>query len=181
MNSTVLKHVDCVRRLIWKWGVIQRWKYFSSQPNTLWHCDGHHKLIKYGFIIHGFIDGNCHMVRCTVSMFVLEFFTFNIRLLPFMPVPTTLLVLSSNCSYQLQGYIVPHPGFMETKEEKTCSFLHIWSWNMVLTVDHFVGEVSDVDTMFISHSPQSLISFTHNTHIEWLWVEVGPAASAQLM
>lgn len=123
--SDALKRVDRVGRLIRKRGVIQRRKYFSSRPNALWHCDGHHKLIKYGFVIHGFIDGNCRTVCCMVRMFVLGFLTSNIRSPLFAPVPTTLLVLSSNCFYQLQGYMVPHPGFVETKEGKMCLFLHI--------------------------------------------------------
>ena len=57
-----LKRVDRVWRFIRKCAVIHRRKYFSSRPNALWHCDGHHKLIKYGFVIHGFIDGNCRTV-----------------------------------------------------------------------------------------------------------------------
>ena len=59
-----LQRVDRVGQLIRRRGVIRRRKYFSSRPNALWHCDGHHKLIKYGFVIHGFIDGNCRTVRC---------------------------------------------------------------------------------------------------------------------
>ena len=62
-----LQRVDRVGRFIRKRTVVRRRKYSSSRPNALWHCDGHHKLIKFGFVIHGFIDGNCHMVRCSVS------------------------------------------------------------------------------------------------------------------
>ena len=71
--SNTLKRVDCVGRLIRKRVVIRRRKYFSSRPNALWHCDGHHKLIKYGFVIHGFIDGNCRTVRCKINTFALHF------------------------------------------------------------------------------------------------------------
>jgi hypothetical protein len=58
-----LERVDRVGRFIRRRAVVRRRQYFSSRPNALWHCDGHHKLIKYGFVIHGFIDGNCHTVR----------------------------------------------------------------------------------------------------------------------
>ena len=27
------------------------------QPNSLWHVDGHHSLIRWVFVIHGCIDG----------------------------------------------------------------------------------------------------------------------------
>lgn len=31
--------------------------YNVGGPNHLWHLDGYHKLIKWGFVIHGCIDG----------------------------------------------------------------------------------------------------------------------------
>ena len=37
-------------------------KYKSSHPNALWHCDGHHKLILWGIVICGFVDGYCRTV-----------------------------------------------------------------------------------------------------------------------
>lgn len=37
----------------------RRRTYRVPRPNALWHCDGHHKLIRWGFVIHGFIDGYC--------------------------------------------------------------------------------------------------------------------------
>jgi len=63
-----LQRVDRVGRFIRRRAVIRRRKYSSSRPNALWHCDGHHKLIKYGFVIHGFIDGNCRTVCHSVSL-----------------------------------------------------------------------------------------------------------------
>ena len=39
-----------------------RCNYHVKRPNALWHMDGHHKLIRWGIVIHGFIDGFCHMV-----------------------------------------------------------------------------------------------------------------------
>ena len=35
----------------------QRGQYHVARPNALWHIDGHHKLILWGFVIHGVIDG----------------------------------------------------------------------------------------------------------------------------
>ncbi|KAF5357480.1 hypothetical protein D9758_012525 [Tetrapyrgos nigripes] len=35
----------------------QRVPYLVSCPNALWHIDGHHKLILWGIVIHGCIDG----------------------------------------------------------------------------------------------------------------------------
>ncbi|PPQ79843.1 hypothetical protein CVT24_003646 [Panaeolus cyanescens] len=36
---------------------IVRGKYHVSRPHALWHIDGHHKLIQWGIVIHGVIDG----------------------------------------------------------------------------------------------------------------------------
>lgn len=38
--------------------------YVVSRPNALWHIDGHHKLICWGIVIHGCIDGYSRMVCC---------------------------------------------------------------------------------------------------------------------
>jgi hypothetical protein len=34
-----------------------RVNYWVPHPNAVWHIDGHHKLIKWGFVIHGAIEG----------------------------------------------------------------------------------------------------------------------------
>jgi hypothetical protein len=37
--------------------------YYVSRPNALWHIDGHHKMILWGIVIHGCIDGYSRTVR----------------------------------------------------------------------------------------------------------------------
>ena len=41
----------------------QRKHYHVSRPNALWHIDGHHKMILWGIVIHGCIDGYSRTVR----------------------------------------------------------------------------------------------------------------------
>jgi hypothetical protein len=41
---------------------VQRRSYLLTRPNAVWHLDGHHKLIRYGIVIHGFIDGYCRTI-----------------------------------------------------------------------------------------------------------------------
>ncbi|XP_055351690.1 uncharacterized protein LOC129597992 [Paramacrobiotus metropolitanus] len=36
--------------------------YSNAGPNALWHIDGNHKLVRWGFVIHGIIDGYSRMV-----------------------------------------------------------------------------------------------------------------------
>jgi hypothetical protein len=38
------------------------WVYRVPWINALWHIDGHHKLIRWGIVIHGGIDGYSRMV-----------------------------------------------------------------------------------------------------------------------
>lgn len=52
-----LRRVDGVGQILRRRQAIQRQKYSVPRPNYLWHCDGHHKLIWWGIVIHGFIDG----------------------------------------------------------------------------------------------------------------------------
>jgi hypothetical protein len=66
-KARVKASIDCVDPL----GQVIRahipvWRrtYEVPRPNALWHIDGHHKLIRWGIVIHGIIDGYC----CTVCL-----------------------------------------------------------------------------------------------------------------
>ena len=132
-----LQQVNQVGRFIWRCAVICRWKYHRSCPNTLWHCDKHHKLIKYGIVIHGFIGGNCCTVCHFVSLAAKHWSLIpNSRSLHFMQTQTILQVQFLNYSYRLWRHVVLHLEFREIVEGKMFSFLHIWLWNMVWTVGH---------------------------------------------
>jgi len=41
----------------------RRNRYYVARPNALWHIDGHHKMILWGIVIHGCIDGYSRTVR----------------------------------------------------------------------------------------------------------------------
>lgn len=57
-----LKRVDRLGTRLREHKAIKRRRYKTKRPNTMWHVDGHHKLIRWGFVIHGFIDGYCRSV-----------------------------------------------------------------------------------------------------------------------
>ena len=47
-----------------------RWKYSVPGPNSLWHNDGLHKLIRWGFVIHACMDGYSRLITsllCTTN------------------------------------------------------------------------------------------------------------------
>ncbi|KAK7012593.1 hypothetical protein R3P38DRAFT_2549489 [Favolaschia claudopus] len=56
-----LARVDALGQMLRKRQARRR-PYRVPRPNYLWHCDGHHKLIWWGIVIHGFIDGYCRTV-----------------------------------------------------------------------------------------------------------------------
>lgn len=65
-----LKRVDPNNsRLRWA-TVITRRTYSVPGPNSLWHIDGHHSLINWGFVIHGAIDGFSRLIcflKCSTN------------------------------------------------------------------------------------------------------------------
>ncbi|KAH0836635.1 hypothetical protein J3R83DRAFT_8353 [Lanmaoa asiatica] len=57
-----LGRVDRIGQILRTRQVKKRRKYYVKRPNALWHVDGHHKLIRWGIVIHGFIDGFCRTI-----------------------------------------------------------------------------------------------------------------------
>lgn len=50
--------------------VVRRRRYSVAGPLALWHMDGNHKLIRWGFVIHGCIDGYSRRVtflKCSTN------------------------------------------------------------------------------------------------------------------
>ncbi|KAL4066457.1 hypothetical protein V8B97DRAFT_2025423 [Scleroderma yunnanense] len=52
-----LHHVDRLGQHLWEHHTIQCRAYHVKCSNSLWHVDGHHKLIQWGFVIYSIIDG----------------------------------------------------------------------------------------------------------------------------
>lgn len=64
-----LKRVDALGQALRTHLVLKRRRYSVPRPNYLWHGDGHHKLIWWGIVIHGFIDGYCRTVSLANQLF----------------------------------------------------------------------------------------------------------------
>jgi hypothetical protein len=52
-----LRWVDALGSRLRDRKAIKRKEYQVQRPNSLWHVDGHHKLIRWGVVIHGMVDG----------------------------------------------------------------------------------------------------------------------------
>lgn len=57
-----INRVDPVNSALRWAAVITRRVYSVPWPNSLWHIDGHQSLIRWGFVIHGVIDGFSRMI-----------------------------------------------------------------------------------------------------------------------
>jgi hypothetical protein len=60
-----LRRIDRLGQALRNHEAIDRRVYKVPRSNYLWHTDGHHKLIRWGVVIHGFIDGHCRTVSMT--------------------------------------------------------------------------------------------------------------------
>ena len=63
-----IHRVDPINTAIRRSITIRRRVYCVDGPNSLWHIDGHHKLIKWRLVIHGGIDGYSRTIvylRCS--------------------------------------------------------------------------------------------------------------------
>ena len=84
------KRLDCLGQILRQRTTAKKpWRqYHVSRPNTLWHIDGHHKLILWGIIIHGVIDGYSRKV-VSKARNLNSFTSLNHRLLVFVQVQIT--------------------------------------------------------------------------------------------
>ena len=66
----IIQHFDpTFSQLRWA-AVIHRRTYNVRSPNSLWHIDGHHSIVRHGFVIHGAIDGYSRMItflKCSTN------------------------------------------------------------------------------------------------------------------
>jgi Regulator of polyketide synthase expression len=60
--TSSIHRVDGLGQVLHRRTTIRRRKYEVTRPNYLWHVDGHHKLILWGIVIHGMVDGFCRTV-----------------------------------------------------------------------------------------------------------------------
>ena len=57
-----LRRTDKLGQTLRERKVIRRRKYKVKRPDALWHVDGHHKVIRWGIVIHGMVDGFSRVV-----------------------------------------------------------------------------------------------------------------------
>lgn len=65
-----IHRVDPINTAIRRSVTVRRRVYYVEGPNSLWHIDGHHKLIKWRLVTHGGIDGFSRTIvylRCSVN------------------------------------------------------------------------------------------------------------------
>jgi hypothetical protein len=113
-----IRRVDGLGRTIRQQAAIRHRKYTSSRPNALWHCDGHHKLILWGIVIHGFVDGYCRTVRFLFGK-TLKLLTPFVRLSECRQALTTVPKLYSTSFFKRLTNMACHPGSEVIEAAKT--------------------------------------------------------------
>lgn len=73
-----IDRVDPLGNILRNYTMIPRRVYHVSRPNALWHLDGHHKLIRWGFVIHGIIDGYSRMVCLCITYCPIELYSSSV-------------------------------------------------------------------------------------------------------
>ena len=68
-----LHRVDPLGRVLHCHTTVHRCQYQVSRPNALWHMGEHHKLIPWGIVIYGIVDG----YWCTVCAVLSEYFLWS--------------------------------------------------------------------------------------------------------
>lgn len=57
-----ISRVDPLGSVLRRRQPVTRRRYNVPGPNSLWHIDGHHSLIRWGFVVHGGIDGFSRLI-----------------------------------------------------------------------------------------------------------------------
>jgi hypothetical protein len=68
--TDALVRVDPINSQIRWAALVHRRKYNVPGPNSLWHIDGHHSLVRWGFVLHGAIDGYSRLIvflKCSTN------------------------------------------------------------------------------------------------------------------
>jgi len=63
-----LRRIDGLGQALRNHKAINRRVYKVPRSNYLWHTDGHHKMIRWGIVIHGFVDGHCRTVCFVIAL-----------------------------------------------------------------------------------------------------------------
>ena len=70
------RRIDGLGQEIRRHQIIYHRQYHVPRSNHLWHIDGHHKLIAWGIVIHGIIDGFCRTVSDFTALSSYYLFTY---------------------------------------------------------------------------------------------------------
>lgn len=61
LRDSIVRIDPLSSQLRWR-DAVQRRTYSVPHANSLWHIDGHHKLIRWKFVVHGGIDGFSRLI-----------------------------------------------------------------------------------------------------------------------
>ena len=130
--------INCLGQVLQDRRVKTRCKYQVKWPNTLWHIDGHHKLIRWGIVIHRFIDRFCWTVCMPLNQITPADKWF-CRLLQSELVTTIIRQPSSIYSSKRRQNTVYHPVHEAIVAVRILTLQCIWSWRRASAGAHSYG------------------------------------------
>ena len=167
--------VDRLGQVLQDLQVKARYKYHIKRPNALWHINGHHKLIRWGIVIHAFIDGFCWMVHVSINLA----FSANYSSLQLGHCNTSRWQQPiGHCAWFVQAghcgvwHTIPCTGWSWWWEYWCCN-IHDHEEQPPPWLFHLGNEVHATSFLSFGMLIMCGTSSTQNCHIEHLWVKVG--------
>jgi len=159
--------VDGLGQVLCQCRTIRHPKYCVSRTNYLWHVDGHHKLILWGIVLHGFADG-CDQTVCVNNIsFMFVCIDWWFRWQTYMQAQTTEPQLSLMYSWRLFKDMA-FLRFVEIGDGKTKHCHCIWSSKRDWTVHHSFGDRMSLPLLLLKlHKYLFSTSQLYSQHLNW--------------
>ena len=93
--------------------IISRRHYSVPGPRSLWHLDGNHKLIRWGFVIHGCVDGYSRRImflNCSTNNKAATVLQLFLNAIQNFGIPCRIRGDQGTENIQVARYMVSHPN-----------------------------------------------------------------------
>ena len=93
--------------------IVSRRHYSVPGPRSLWHLDGNHKLIRWGFVIHGCVDGFSRrkmFLKCSTNNKAVTVLQLFINVVQAFGLPSRVRGDQGTENIEVARYMISHPS-----------------------------------------------------------------------